>query len=200
MAAGLRNRIRFLGPTSNFQFAAGLGFEPRLMDSESTCLPLADPAIYAYFTMFRFNVRYWYNQFVMKQIKITDAQKITHDTLLSELHNIDDLAERHTQVVLFISAALIAYSSLKQPDQIIIIAILGALVSLEWMLKVLRYRQIFRSVHDRLSTLEQQMGVNALRPLNKPHKKLFSFDGLTMLLWFASFILLFWAVMLIRNI
>ncbi len=27
------------------RMAAGLGFEPRLMDSESTCLPLADPAI-----------------------------------------------------------------------------------------------------------------------------------------------------------
>ena len=46
-----RGRGEQTSSSKNFEFvslntAAGLGFEPRLMDSESICLPLADPAIF----------------------------------------------------------------------------------------------------------------------------------------------------------
>jgi hypothetical protein len=40
-----------------------------------------------------------------------EKMRIWHDTLLSEIHNIDDIAEKHTQVVMAISAALVAFAS-----------------------------------------------------------------------------------------
>ena len=40
--------MMLFGVRTYLKVAAGLGFEPRLMDSESTGLPLADPAMYDY--------------------------------------------------------------------------------------------------------------------------------------------------------
>jgi hypothetical protein len=127
----------------------------------------------------------------------TEVQKIAHDTLLKEILNIDHITEMHSQIVLAIMAALIIFASyqLKSPPAVYLISFVGVFISIEWMLKVIRHRSIFRKCYEELTTLESNLGIEALRSLPHPHKKLLSFDGFTLLIWLAILFLLFWIVL-----
>jgi H+/gluconate symporter-like permease len=123
--------------------------------------------------------------------------KLAHDSLLKEIHNIDHITEMHAQIVIAIQAALIAFvsSKLESPEVICIGSFLGILICIEWILKVVRHRHIFRESHDKLEDLEISIGIEGLRPVKKkPYKKLFSFDGFTILIWFAMVLIVFWIV------
>lgn len=125
-----------------------------------------------------------------------EKTKIAHETLLREIHNIDDITEKHAQIVIAISAALVAFTSTHWPSPkvVYLIAVFGIFICLEWIFKITRHRNIFRSCHDKLTELEKNIGIDALRPLKKPHRKLFSRDGFTILLWFAIVLILFWVL------
>lgn len=124
----------------------------------------------------------------------SEKQKLAHDSLLKEIHNIDHITEMHTQIIILISGALIAFvsSHLSSPTVVYVVSIFGTLISIEWILKVVRHRRIFRTSYDKLTELQRSLGIDALRPLPQPHKKLFSLDGFTILIWLAILFLLFW--------
>lgn len=124
----------------------------------------------------------------------SEKQKLAHDSLLKEIHNIDHITEMHTQIVILISGALIAFvsSHLSSATVVYAVSMFGILISIEWILKVVRHRRIFRTSYDKLTELQRNLGINALRPLPQPHKKLFSLDGFTILIWLAILFLLFW--------
>lgn len=123
----------------------------------------------------------------------SEKQKLAHDSLLSEIHNIDNITEQHTQTVVAITAALIAFvTQLKSPTAVYIVSIFGILLAIEFILKVIRHRRIFRTSYDKLTKLQFDLGIDALRPLPKPHKILFSLDGFTILIWLALLFLFFW--------
>ncbi len=127
-------------------------------------------------------------------MEICEKQKLAHDSLLREIHNIDNITETHAQTVMVISAALIAFvsSKLDSPKVVYMGSILGSLICIEWILKIKRHRDIFRATYDKLAELQYSLGIDAFRPLPHPHKKLFSFDGFTILIWLAIIFLLFW--------
>ncbi len=127
----------------------------------------------------------------------SEKQKLAHDSLLKEIHNIDRITEMHSQIVLAITAALIAFASyrLNSPPAVYIVSFLGFFISIEWILKIIRHRQIFRTCHDKLTELQSNLGIDALRPLPHSHKKLLSLDGFTILIWLAILFLLFWIVL-----
>ena len=128
---------------------------------------------------------------------LCEEQKLAHDTLLKEIHNIDHITEMHSQIVLAIMAALIIFGSyqLKSPPAVYLISFVGVFISIEWILKLIRHREIFRTCHDKLTKLEKNLGIDALRPLPHPHKKLFSLDGFTLLIWLAILFMLFWVTL-----
>ena len=132
-----------------------------------------------------------------QESQLSEKQKIAHATLLKEIHNIDHITEMHSQIVLAIMAALIIFTSyqLNSPPAVYTISFVGSFVSIEWILKVTRHRSIFRTCYDKLTTLESNLGIDALRPLPHPHKKLLSLDGFTLLIWLAILFLLFWIVL-----
>lgn len=98
--------------------------------------------------------------------------EIAHETLLKELHNVDQLVETHSQIVLAILAALIAFvsSQFANGPLVYFISVFGILISLEWLLKVIRHRMMFRKSHDKLTDLQDRLGIDALRPLTKPYR------------------------------
>ena len=124
-------------------------------------------------------------------------QELAHDSLLKEIHNIDHITEMHSQIVLAITAALIVFVSyqLDSPPAVYVVSLLGFFISIEWILKIIRHRQIFRTCHDKLTELQSDLGIDALRPLPHPHKRLLSLDGFTILIWLAILFLLFWIVL-----
>jgi len=128
-----------------------------------------------------------------------DKQKIAHDSLLREMHNIDDITEKHSQIVLAISAALIVFAStnLYCKKAIQLISFFGISIGIIWILKTIRHRMIFRECHEKLSILGCVLRINAIRTApKKPYKHVFSFDGFTLLLWYAAFLIIFWIFIL----
>jgi len=127
-------------------------------------------------------------------VEKSEKQKLAHDSLLKEIHNIDHITEMHTQIVILISGALIAFASshLNSPTVVYVLSVFGVLISIEWILKVVRHRHIFRTSYDKLTEPQRNLDIDALRPLPQPHKKLFSLDGFIILIWLAIFFLLFW--------
>jgi hypothetical protein len=125
---------------------------------------------------------------------MTDKQKVSHDVLYRELHNLDNLVEKHAELVLAISAALFAFASahLNSPPVVWLASAFGFAAAVEWILKIVRHRRLFRSAHEKLGTLETQIGIDTLRPLKRPYKNFFSLDGFTILLWLAMLLIVFW--------
>ena len=129
-----------------------------------------------------------------------DQDKIAHETLLREVHNIDRITETHTSIIVAILAALIAVtlSQLTSTLSILLASVAGIGISAEMILKVIRHRTIFRSTYERLEKLERALGINALRPLSQRAKEawLLSRDGFTLLIWLGIGFLVFWAIVL----
>ena len=122
-----------------------------------------------------------------------EKDKLAHETLLREIHNIDNIAEMHARTVILIIVALFAFvSQIHSAVGIYIAASVGMAVSFEMLLKVWRHRTIFRTCHDKLTQLEGNIEIDAIRPLPKPHRKLCSFDGFTILIWLAIFFIVVW--------
>lgn len=96
----------------------------------------------------------------------SEKQKLAHDSLLKEIHNIDHITEMHTQIVILISGALIAFASshLNSPTVVYVLSVFGVLISIEWILKVVRHRHIFRTSYDKLTELQRNLDIDALRP------------------------------------
>jgi hypothetical protein len=44
-------------------------------------------------------------------MSISDEDKIAHDALLRELHNIDGIVEKHAELIIATSGALIAFAA-----------------------------------------------------------------------------------------
>jgi heme exporter protein D len=132
-------------------------------------------------------------------MKTEEKQKLAHETLLKEIHNIDEIAESHSRIIIIISSALIVYAVSQQPGTSNIIAVLGILIAIEWILKIVRHRKVFRTCHDKLSKLEKEIGIDAIRPLKKPYKNFFSLDGYTLLIWFAIVLITFWVLVIVKS-
>jgi uncharacterized membrane protein HdeD (DUF308 family) len=124
----------------------------------------------------------------------SDKQKLAHDSLLKEILNIDEIAEKHSDIIIGISGILIGILATQSPspEEALMISVFGILLSIEWILKLIRHRLIFRTSYDKLVNLQKDIGIDALRPLPKPHRMLFSFDGFTILIWLGIAFLLFW--------
>ena len=60
----------------------------------------------------------------------SEKQKLAHDTLLKEIHNIDHISEMHSQIALAIMAALIIFTSyqLKSPPALYMVSFVGFLL------------------------------------------------------------------------
>ena len=128
----------------------------------------------------------------------SEKQKLEHDTLLKEVHNIDHISEMHSQIALAIMAALIIFSSyqLKSPLAVLMISLIGFCITIVWILKIIRHRKIFRTCYKKLTDLERlHLHINALRPLPDPPKKLLSFDGFTLLIWLGIIFIVFWVAL-----
>ena len=124
-----------------------------------------------------------------------EQDKLAHETLLREIHNIDNITETHARTVILIIVALFAFvSQIDSAIGIYIASFVGMAVSFEMLFKVWRHRKIFRECHDKLTELEDNIGIHAIRPLPKPHRKLCSFDGFTILIWLAIFFIVVWGV------
>src|SRR5690348_5763024 len=126
-----------------------------------------------------------------------EKNKLAHEALYRELHQIDDLVEKHAQLVLAISAALFVFAGAHLHSPIIIwfAATFGVVSAGEWILKIVRHRRIFRVAHENLAKVELSIGIKTLRPLRKPYRNLFSLDGFTILLWLATILILFWLLL-----
>lgn len=125
------------------------------------------------------------------QGSIPEKVRLQYDALLRELHNIDHITEIHTATVIAISAALLAFVA-NNPENfmgMILIALVGLAISIEWMLKLQRHRQIFDDVLQRLRELQNREGfLNGLRPPPNPGK----FTGFQILSGLAVIITVIW--------
>jgi len=126
---------------------------------------------------------------------IDRRDEIAHETALKELHNVDGLVETHSRMILVISAALLAFSlsTVTNREMVPYIAIFGILIALEWILKIVRHRDIFLHCLERIRTIETKIGIDAIRP--PPKERIISFDGFTLLLVLAGIILIFWSTL-----
>jgi len=126
--------------------------------------------------------------------EVDPRDRIAYETALKEFHNIDNLVETHSRIILIISAALFAFVSSKTDDAalVVFVALFGILICIIWMLKVIRHRRIFREAHGKLKRLEKKMGIDAVRALPGKGKRLWSIDGFTLLIWLAMLIVIFW--------
>ena len=127
-----------------------------------------------------------------------EKKRISHATLLSEIHKVDDIAEKHAQIIIAISAALVAFASAHWAAKMVVtlVAAFGILVCVEWIFKITRHREIFQTCYEKLVAVERQIGINALRPPPKRLWNSISRDGFTILIWFAGVLVLLWLLIL----
>jgi hypothetical protein len=118
---------------------------------------------------------------------LDEAQKFAHETLMAELHKADDLVETHSGLVIGISGAAMGFTAtqLQKPRVVTVVAIFGVLVVIEWLFKIARHRQIFRSARARLVALDAALGIDTVRPIGR-------INGFNILLGLAIAFLVLW--------
>jgi len=128
---------------------------------------------------------------------VCDAQKIAHESLLRELHNIDQIVETQTQIVIIIIAALVGFVSvhLDSSKEVFLISIFGLLISIGWVLQLLRYRYVFLEIYKKITELQRIIGIDAIRP--KPLPRRLIFDGYLILEGLGCLFILFWFCLLL---
>jgi len=124
-----------------------------------------------------------------------EKRKLAHEALLKEMHKADDLVEKHSQLVIAITGAAFGFAAtqLDKPRVVYFVVVLGVIVAFEWICKIVRHRQIFIAARNQLIEVENalELPFQTVRPLGK-ERLLFSFNGFTILLWFAFALILTW--------
>lgn len=106
-------------------------------------------------------------------MNVSVPEKLLHESLLAEAHNIDQITETHARTILSLSGAIFAagyltYDSSESANSLFYwIAGLGFTVGALWMVKIRRHRQILGVTLDRLRKLHKKFGF----------KEEFTFDG-----------------------
>lgn len=118
---------------------------------------------------------------------MTDEEKLAYDALLKEMHKADDLVEQHSGLVIAITGAAFGFAAtqLENPPVVYFASVFGIVTAAEWIFKISRHKDIFNSAHSRLTNLLQPPHINTVRPIGRV-------NGFTILIWFASFLILMW--------
>lgn len=124
-----------------------------------------------------------------------DTDRLAHESLLKELHNIDNIAEEFFRTSIFINAALLAFISTLRTQQAILISfIVGLAISIVMIFKAYRHRHIFVFCYKRIKNLEKRLGTEAVRdfPSDKRFLLCWPPDGFSLLGWFGIVFTLLW--------
>jgi hypothetical protein len=120
-----------------------------------------------------------------------EKNKLSYDAILRELHHLDNLVEKHSELVIAISGAAFAFAAtqLHNAHVVYLAAVFGIAAAVEWILKTIRHRQIFLEAHKKLTEIEQRIGLNvkAARSFSR-----FMPNGFTILLLFAALLIPLW--------
>lgn len=126
-----------------------------------------------------------------------DKNKLSHEAILKELHKADDLVEMHSGLIIAISGAAFGFAAthLEQIHVVSFTAVFGILVAIEWILKIIRHRQIFMAALNNLRDVENNLDIKTARP--NPYKYLP--NGFTTLLGFAILLIIMWGIIWIGT-
>jgi hypothetical protein len=94
-----------------------------------------------------------------------DKDKLAHESLLMELHNIDGIAETFARTAILINTALIAFISQVGTYCAIcwISFFIGGLISGLMIFKAYRHRTIFVDCYKKIRDIEKNLKINAVR-------------------------------------
>ena len=127
---------------------------------------------------------------------ISEEDKIAHETLLSEIHLVDNLLETHANImIVLISAMLFFIFQIQTKIAMEILSIVGFFVSLEFFSHTYRLKHIAKSACDRLKEIEKRIGIDTAR---KPTYlwKIRIPSGSTLLLCISTLFMATWLVLL----
>jgi hypothetical protein len=76
-----------------------------------------------------------------------EKNTLSHEALLRELLHIDNLVEKHSQLVIVISGAVFGFAATRLDNHAVVYlaAAFGIATALEWILKIRRHYKIFSS-------------------------------------------------------
>lgn len=121
---------------------------------------------------------------------ISENDQALHNTKLSEIQNIDRIAEHHAGTIMTIMAAIIAFLAIiisqgNISDIVIYSAcILGIILGVELLVKALRHQQIFTQANDKLEKRHQ-------RPFHRFK------NGFAIISYLAIVFIIFWGSLIV---
>jgi hypothetical protein len=94
----------------------------------------------------------------------SEKDKIARETLLEEIHVVDNLLETHANImIVLISAMFFFIFKIESTTAKYILSALGFAVSLEFFLHIYRLKDIAKSATKRLKRIEKRMGIDTAR-------------------------------------
>lgn len=127
---------------------------------------------------------------------ISEEDKIAHETLLKEIHLVDNLLETHANImIVLISGMLFFLFKIESKTAMEILSIVGFFVSLEFFCHTYRFKHIAKSANDRLKEIEKRIGIDTTR---KPTYlwKIKIPSGSTLLLCISTLFMTTWILLL----
>jgi len=111
--------------------------------------------------------------------------------LLSEMHNIDKVAETHAQIIVAIMSVLLIFLFKENP---FLACIIGGGLSIEFLFKAIRHRHILRTTNRKIRNVEWRLAIDAKYSVARVlgDNRFFSYDGLTILIYLAIFFIATW--------
>jgi len=95
---------------------------------------------------------------------VSDEDKIAHETLLKEIHLIDNLLETHANImIVLISGMLFFLFKIESKIAMNILSVVGFIVSLEFFAHTYRLKHIAKSATERLIEIEKRIGIDTTR-------------------------------------
>jgi len=95
---------------------------------------------------------------------ISDKDRMAHETLLKEIHLVDNLLETHANImIVLISGMLYFIFKIESVIAAKILSVLGLAVSLEFFCHIYRLKHVAKSAMERLIEIEKRIGIDTGR-------------------------------------
>jgi len=127
---------------------------------------------------------------------VSDKDKITYETLLKEIHLIDNLLETHANImIVLISGMLFFIFKIESKIAMNILSVLGIVVSFEFFCHIYRLKDIAEKATERLVKLEKKIGIDTRR---KPTMlwKIIIPEGSTLILYISIIFMILWLALI----
>lgn len=130
-----------------------------------------------------------------------DINRLAHESLLRELHNIDGIAETFARTAILVVVALMAFvSAVRTQDAILVSFSIGLLISGLMVFKASRHRKIFVECYKRITSLQKSLGINAIREFPADKEFLCCLDGFSLLGYLGIGFFIAWVVILLLSL